>query len=81
MGILASPLIKTVLLLAGGLAYLAILAFCTRWFARRPADAMSLMMAVAPLEVISIYKGITLKPFLLLFPAVVAGIAWHYRDR
>ncbi|HOE12246.1 MAG TPA: O-antigen ligase family protein [bacterium] len=81
MEIFSSPLVKSVLIVTGGLVYLAILALCAWWFARRPADAMSLMMAVAPLEVISVYKGITLKPFLLLFPAVVAGIAWHDRDR
>jgi hypothetical protein len=40
---------------------------------------MSMMMAVAPLEVLSFYKGVTVKPFLLLFPAVVAGLGWRYR--
>ena len=74
---LSSP---DLLLLAGAtVVYLGLLLLCARWFARRPADAMSLMIAVAPLEVLSFYKGVTVKPFLLLFPAVAAGLGWRYR--
>ncbi len=76
---IVSESLKTPLILLGGIAYAVILVICTRWFARRPEDSMCMMMAVAPLEVLSFYKGLTLKPFLLLFPAVVAGLAWRYR--
>ena len=79
MGIAGTEPLTALLLTSAGLLYLGLLLLCARWFARRPEDAACVMMAVAPLEVISFYKGITLKPFLLLFPAVIAGLGWRYR--
>ena len=81
MDLISAHSLRIGLLVAALIAYVGFLWLCIRWFIRRPADAMSLMMAVAPLEVLSFYKGITIKPFLLLFPAVILGVGWRYRDR
>ncbi|MFH1743504.1 MAG: O-antigen ligase family protein [bacterium] len=80
MDLISAQPLKTILLATAAIAYLGSLWLCARWFNRRPADAMALMMAVAPLEVLSFYKGLTIKPFLLLYPAVILGVGWRYRD-
>ncbi len=75
--------ISTTVLFFGLLAYaLASLALAV-WTVKRPAAAAGLMAAVTPLEKLSVYKGLTVKPFLVLLPgALLAAVGrgdYHLR--
>jgi O-antigen ligase len=56
----------TVLLLAGILGFILL----SGYFYRYPVWGIGMLAFVAPLEKLSVYHGLTWKPFLVIFPAV-----------
>ncbi len=58
--------------LLGSVGLLAVV-FLTWTFYRHPVLGVGVLAFVAPLEKLSIYHGLTWKPFLLIFPAVFAA--------
>ncbi len=42
---------------------------------KRPAAAAGFMAIVAPLEKLSFYRGLTIKPFLIILPGFILGVA------
>ncbi len=51
-------------------------------FYRSPRAGVLALLIVAPLEKISLYAGLTAKPFLLILPALALAVAWRWwKDR
>ena len=55
-----------------------IMAFLLRVFIRSPKLGVLWIVATAPLEKLSLYAGLTWKPFILLTPPLVAALLWRW---
>ena len=57
---------------------LALMAVLFRLFLRSPQAGVLCVVATAPLEKISVYAGLTWKPFVVLAPPLVAAMLWRW---
>ena len=57
---------------------LALMTFLLRVFIRSPRLGVLWIVATAPLEKLSLYAGLTWKPFILLTPPLVAALLWRW---
>jgi O-antigen ligase len=60
------------------LAALALMGFLFRVFLRSPRAGVLAVIATAPLEKLSLYAGLTWKPFILLTPPLVGALLWRW---